>query len=501
MSRGSRAWVVWPLVAFAVHAVSPLGYGWFRDELYYVACARRLAWGYVDHPPLSIALLRGVLALAGTSLLAMRLAAAALAALTVLAVGLMTRELGGGERARTVAMLATLCAPVILALDSYYSMNAFDLLAWAVATILFLRALRARTRGAWCGFGLAIGLGLLNKLSVLWLGGGFGVGLLLTARRAELRRAEPWLAGGLALAVAAPHLLWQALQGFPTIEFMRNASSEKMRATTALEFAASQVMTLGPACVLLAALGLGACFRRRPDGRALVLGIAWLAIFGLLAANGTSRSYYLTPACLWLFAMGGVALEERAARAFPLYPAAITALVAFGVVCAPLAMPILPTETYIRYARALGVEPSTEERQTLGPLPQFFADMHGWEDFAASVERAADQLPAERRAHAAFFGSNYGEAAAVEVLGGDRAAFSGHNSYWLWGPPDETIDAVVVATYDDARLRELFDHVAKAGTTSCGPYCMPDENDVPLYAAWGHRIPWGTLWPSLRHYD
>ena len=33
-------------------------YGIFRDELYYIACARRLAWGYVDHPPLSIALLK-----------------------------------------------------------------------------------------------------------------------------------------------------------------------------------------------------------------------------------------------------------------------------------------------------------------------------------------------------------------------------------------------------------------------------------------------------------
>ena len=37
------------------------GYGIFVDEMYYVACARRLAWGYVDHPPLSIGLLRAAL--------------------------------------------------------------------------------------------------------------------------------------------------------------------------------------------------------------------------------------------------------------------------------------------------------------------------------------------------------------------------------------------------------------------------------------------------------
>ena len=25
-------------------------YGYFRDELYYIACSDHLAWGFVDHP-------------------------------------------------------------------------------------------------------------------------------------------------------------------------------------------------------------------------------------------------------------------------------------------------------------------------------------------------------------------------------------------------------------------------------------------------------------------
>ena len=51
-------------------------YGIFIDELYYVSCAKRLAWGYVDHPPLAPFLLRGALAIFGDSIVALRVPAA-----------------------------------------------------------------------------------------------------------------------------------------------------------------------------------------------------------------------------------------------------------------------------------------------------------------------------------------------------------------------------------------------------------------------------------------
>ena len=46
----------------------PLAYGYMSDEMYYFDCAERLAWGYVDHPPLSVFVLAGVRALLGESL-------------------------------------------------------------------------------------------------------------------------------------------------------------------------------------------------------------------------------------------------------------------------------------------------------------------------------------------------------------------------------------------------------------------------------------------------
>ncbi len=63
-------------VALLVHLLTNGRYGYFRDELYYIACGRHLALGYVDQPPLSILLLRLSQALLGDSLFAIRLLSA-----------------------------------------------------------------------------------------------------------------------------------------------------------------------------------------------------------------------------------------------------------------------------------------------------------------------------------------------------------------------------------------------------------------------------------------
>src|SRR5215469_10765777 len=71
-----------------VHLYAGRHYGYFRDELYYLACSHHLDWGYVDQPPLIaliVAIVRNVL---GQGLLAIRLvpalAGAAEVALTAL---------------------------------------------------------------------------------------------------------------------------------------------------------------------------------------------------------------------------------------------------------------------------------------------------------------------------------------------------------------------------------------------------------------------------------
>jgi hypothetical protein len=184
-------------------------------------------------------------------------------------------------------------------------------------------------------------------------------------------------------------------------------------------------------------------------------------------------------------------------------PTVAITIVIFGAIALPMAVPVLPTESYVRYAAALGKRPSTEEKKDVGRLPSFFADMNGWATIVDSVELAWRKLPVEMQSRTVFFGQNYGEAAAIDVMGqsnGRLMSISTHNNYFLWGPPSDEIDAVIVLTQNPARWAQYFEHVEAAGRTACGD-CMPYENDRPIYIAWGRRMPWSTVWPALKHFD
>ncbi len=495
------------VVKLALHLWVGAGYGWFRDELYYVACSDHLAWGYVDQPPLSIALLKAWRLAFGDSLVAIRLLPALAGAATIAATGWMARALGGGLFAMTLAMTAALIAPGVLAVTFFYSMNAFDVLLWALAGAVLVKILTGDGGSAaadtrrWLAFGVIVGLGMLNKWSMMWFAGGVGLGLVATRERARLATRGPWLAALVAALLFLPHALWQIANGWPTLEFIHNATTGKMLPVTPLEFVAGQVRMMHPLTLPIWLAGLVHVLRRP---RLRPLGIAFLAVAALLIANGRSRPNYLTPAYAVLFAAGGVALARTLlpARRPLVRGLALGVLLAGGAAVAPLALPLLPVDAYVAYAAKLGVAPSSGEHHRLGRLPQFFADMNGWDDFVADVARVYDALPPEDRARAAIFTNNYGEAGAIDVLGrryGLPPASSGHNNYWLWGPHGSGQVLIVIGGRKENHLR-VYSSAEPAGLTDCGD-CLPGENHQTIWVLRGPRMSVAEVWPQLRHYE
>jgi hypothetical protein len=505
-------WLI-PLCVLSFQLLTHVGYGYFRDELYYLANGHHLGWGYVEHPPL-IGLIAALVERAlGTSLFALRLLPAVAHAATVALTAAIAREMGGGRRAQVIGALAAFACPAMVGLFAVFTMNAFDLLCWAVLSWIVARYLRTGNERLWLLFGLVAGVGLENKISVLFLGFGVACGLLVAGPRTAFRRAWIWVGGAIAAALFLPHVAWQAANGWPTLEFIHNATTEKNVSLSPLAFlAVVAVNTVAALPVWIA--GLLFLLAAPASRRWRSLGWAFLAVLAVMLVTN-SKPYYLTPAFTVLFAAGGVGLERlawgwRRADAVPAdgkaaavaRGLALAWLLVTGVLVAPFAKPLLSEDAFVAYAGRLGMRPPQEERNAQGRLPQQYADMHGWHKMAADIGEVYRRLPAADREKACVLMTNYGEAGAIDLFGPAYhlpPALAGHNSYFLWGPRGCTGDVVIVFGRTEEGLRKWFASVERASTFTCTD-CMPYESDRPIWIARGLKTPVAEWWAALKRY-
>jgi len=481
------------------------GYGYFRDELYYLACSDHLDAGYVDQPPFSIFILSIIRLIIGDSLFALRLAPALLLAAVVFITGLMAGRLGGGRWAMVLAAIGAAISPILLAFGGTYSMNALDVLFWTLAAYLTVMLLQTKNPRTWLLLGLVIGLGALNKISMLWFAAGLGAGLLFTPDRAWFRTRWPYLAAGIALLCFLPYVIWNAVHGFPHLEFIRNASSGKYSGLSALTFLRDQLVLHNPVAVPLWAAGVIALFVHRASASHRTLGIAVLVVVAILLLNGHSKGEYLAVAFPILWAAGGAMIERWTMKPLLRWvrPAYGGILIATGLFFAPVVLPILPVEEYIRYAEAIGLKPHTAEQQRLRALPQFYADMFGWPEKAAAVAEVYNRLSPDEKSRCAIFADNYGRCGAIDFFGkhyGLPKSIGGHNSYWVWGPREYTGDVVIVLGGSLRSRQEVFTSVEAAGTVSC-PHCMPYEDSLSIYVCRGLRVSPDNFWRRVKHYE
>lgn len=492
-----------PLAALLFFAATAPGYGVFRDELYYIACAHHLDWGYVDHPPLVALIARLAELVFGRSWVALRLLSAVAAAATVLVVGDTARELGGGRFARVFAQLLAATAPIYLSLFSIYSMNGIDVLIWAGLVRIAARILGGGSQKLWIAFGVLAGIGLENKIDVVLLCGGLALGLLFSARIDILRQRWVWLGAACAAALFAPHVIWQVVHDWPTQEFIANAQRSKITVIGPFGFVAKQFLMAGPIGFSFALAGLFWLFVARAALRFRPLAWAVATVLVVLAVS-ISKPYYFAPALTVLFPSAGRALEAATSGRFGRTLRAVASIAAVLIlVVLPLVKPLLSEDGYVRYASALGMASGSDENHRLGRLPQFFADMHGWRELAESVASVSAALPPDDRARACIYAQNYGEAGAIDYFGpelGLGPAMSQHNAYWMWGPgPCTGAVVVIIGGRGDDHLKN-FATAEPAGTFHCAD-CMPYENDLTIWVARGLKVSIRDAWRAGKHYD
>ncbi|MGZ4966634.1 MAG: ArnT family glycosyltransferase [Chthoniobacterales bacterium] len=492
------------LATLLIHLLTNGRYGYFRDELYYIACARHLDWGYVDMAPLSALILRIELLLFGQSLFALRLFPAIASALTVALTGLIARELGGRKWAVALACAASLGAIVYLALGNVYSMNVFEPLFWMGCVYLLVRIINGGSPRLWLWFGVTAGIGVENKHSLGFFGIGLVIALLLTRERRHFAQPWIWLGGLIAAALALPNILWQMQHGWPTHELLSNiAHSNKNVVLTPPQFIAQQILIMNPATLPLWLGGLIWLCASIDGRRYLSLGVAYLITLAeFIIMHG--KHYYLAPIYPMLFAAGAVAIERLfAARLRWTKPVYVALLLAVAALLAPTILPILPPEKLVAYMRAIHFEPPRTETAHTAALPQLFADQFGWEEMVRSVARAYEKLSPNEQKHVGIFCQNYGQAGAIDFFGakyGLPPALSGHQNYFYWGPHDYDGSLLLVLDWPDGKEPEQFRSVEDLGVVASSEWSMPLEQRAHIYLCRDLKGGLRALWPKVKQW-
>lgn len=481
-------------VVFAVLMALSDRYGFHRDELYMLDCARHLQASYVDQPVVAPLLARLSLALFGVSLPGLRLWPALAAGTTVVIGGLTAREFGGGRRAQLLAALATAVMPAVLASGHVANTTSYMVLACAGLALVVARIGRTGETRWWLAGGAVAGLGSEdNHLVGIFAAAVVVTALLSGARRTLLNR---WFAAGAAIALAflVPDLWWQAHHGWASIAMTHALNRENGGAANIATWIVGQLGLASLATIWVWAAGLRFLWRSgRPLWRTLAL--AYGLLFVVFALTTGKQIYYLAGVYVCLLAAGAVSvdgwLHERPARLRRL-------LVATAITTAVPVLTVLP------------VLPPANVAWTY-KLSAVSGETIGWPQMVGTVDAVWLSLPPRQRASAVIFTADYSEAAAINELGrgtGLPDAVSGHNTDWWWGPGSTSATTVVAvapgteaAPAYAAYLRRFFTSVRAVATLS-NPYGVHNiEWHGEVYLCTGPSQPWGQMWPRLRHYD
>jgi hypothetical protein len=467
---------VWAIAAvqLVILVATSTRYGYHRDELYFIVAGSHPALGYPDQPPF-VPLICWAMHSLWHSLVLLRLPSALLAAATTLLTGEIAREVGGGRRTQVIAAGCTASSGFGLAVGHFVTTTTFDLLSTTALLWLVIRALTRRSARPMLAAGIVVGLGVEAKPQV-----GFVavvvVGVLLVLGPRDVLRSWWTVAGALAaVSITLPYVIWQQRHGWPQLTVARNigGSAEGGR----IGFIPFQLLLVSPVLAPVWIAGLAAPFRRLELRRLRFVSVTYVVLLiAYIAGNG--KAYYLASLYPAVLALGALpAARVRLQRTLAV------AVALSAVVSGFIALPLLPARS-LQGSFVMAVNP--DQGETVG-----------WPRFADTVTAAWRAIPAQERRHTAIFTGNYGEAGAVDILGGVLPrAYSGHNGFSEWGMPSPTDTRALLIGHESPAFFTDCRQLAKIDN---GLGLDNDEQGEPLQLC-RPTAEWSTLWPRLRHY-
>ncbi|MFE3187536.1 ArnT family glycosyltransferase [Nocardia sp. NPDC059240] len=474
------------MVFGVVATLSATRYGYYYDELYFIAAGKRPSFGYVDQGPLVPLLARSMDWLFPGSLVALRIPAI-VASVTVVALSaVIARELGGARPAQVLT--ATACATSVFALGEAQTLSTsvIDTLLWVVLTWLLVRWVRTRHDSLL----LAAGFVTAVDLQVKWLVPAFWIAVIIAAAwlgpKELLRRPALWWSAGIVVLTALPGLIWQARHGWPQLAMGAVIRGQTGGVAGSLWFVPLTLRGWGLLGAIALMFGLWQLFRSALLRPYRFLGVALVLVVAVVAISG-GRNDYGAGAYPMVIAAGAVRLTATRVRWLTI---AAVPTVALSILAA--AVYATPWRSASQYS------PAPNRAAAVGPSA--YSEL-GWPALSAATADAYRGLPPQQQNAAVVVTEWYVQAAALDH---DRPAtalppiFSPNRGFGYFGTPPDTAETVVYIGGTQVDLSQWFSSVVPVGHIG-NPLGIPGiTRDITIWDCTGPRQPWSLMWPSMR---
>jgi hypothetical protein len=461
------------LVKFIIQLLGNRNYGFHRDELLHLSVSEHLAWGYFEFPPFIAFMGKLSYWFFDHSLMGTRLFPTLAGVAILILCGLMAKELGGKPKAIFLAGVCILAFLPFYRNHTLFQPVAFDQLFWTLGFYFFVKYLNTQRQKFLLLLGLTLGLGLLNKYTMLVWAFGLLIGLFFHQKGKLFKNKWLYISALVGLFLFLPNIIWQAQHDFPLIRHMQALNDNQLEAISPWAFLLDQ-LEMVPTFVmfLFGFFGLFFLKKLRPYRS---IGVAAVVIFITMWVV-EAKTYYVFALYPVVFAASAVTVSHLLRkRPVWVYVTAVSVFLPMAFFIPDLT-PILPIEKFVVYA-------DIEKKNGRVELTGDYADMFGWEEQVKLVDSVYRSLPARERNNCVLWAENYGEAGALKILGKKYDLpnpISRHGSFWSWGYGNKDADVWISLGNETPSVEYVFEEVELVKIIT-HQYAIDEENGIPLY--------------------
>lgn len=440
------------IIKLTLHIIADSNSGFQGDELLHIETGKHLAFGYMEFPPL-IGLFAFIQNLFGSNSVYVHHIFSHLASLLILVyVAKTTIELGGKSKAIILALLAIIIAPSFGRSQQLFQPVVFSQLFWVLGFYQLTRFVKyLDKKSLWYLTILAV-LGISVKYDAAFYVFGLSSLFFFKSTRQALIQHRFWLNILVAFALVLPNLIWQYSNDYPVLQMFSRLYERHLDQLSRFEVLVNLLIGINPLTSLLLIIpAFIYAFKSENNNGPLIVSIFLSASF-LSLSNG--KSYYFYPIILTILPFGALFWEKTvfSKTKWLMYPVAF--LLSMGVILIPFGMPVYSFKDYLKYVYEF--EKKDIEGGKYGVKYDEYYTKDKWTKTMQLLKTVYDSLPNNEKGTTMIWGKHYGQAGAVNLIGGDfnlPKAFSYHGSFYTWTPKGEMPNTVIALSY---RVGDFF---------------------------------------------